>query len=82
MNYLNGIYVVFSFSCKIYILSVTRYWFLSDDMQNYMETEQLSGISALHQWKKPFAIGGLVKNNWKKMMIFRDFKGQFGFINK
>jgi ribosomal protein L12E/L44/L45/RPP1/RPP2 len=29
-----------------------------------METEQLSGISALHQQKKPIAIGGLVKN-WK-----------------
>ena len=32
LNYFNGIYVVFSFSSKIYILSVTRYWFLSDDM--------------------------------------------------
>ena len=46
-----------------------------------METEQLSGISALHQRKKPFAIGGLVKISWKKKTIFRDFKGQFGFIN-
>ena len=46
------------------------------------ETEQLSGILALHKEKKPFAIGELVKNNWKKKkMIFRDFKGQFGFIN-
>jgi hypothetical protein len=26
-------------------------------MQKIMETEQLSGISALHQQKKPFAIG-------------------------
>jgi hypothetical protein len=31
-------------------------------MQKIMETEQLSGISALHQQKKSFAIGGLVKN--------------------
>jgi hypothetical protein len=31
-------------------------------MQKIMETEQLSGISALHQQKKPIAIGGLVKN--------------------
>ena len=50
-------------------------------MQKNMETEHLSGISALHQQEKPFTIGGLVKNNWKKIMIFRDFKGQFGFIN-
>jgi hypothetical protein len=34
-------------------------------MQKIMETEQLSSISALHQQKKPFAIGGLVKKNWK-----------------
>ena len=43
-------------------------------MQN-METGQLSGISALYQKKEPFAIGGLVKSNWKKITIFRDFKG-------
>ena len=35
-------------------------------MQKNMETEQLSGILALHQQKKPFAIGGLVKKNWKE----------------
>ena len=35
-------------------------------MQKNMQTEQLSGISALHQQKKPYAIGGLVKKNWKK----------------
>ena len=34
-----------------------------------METEQLSGISALHQEKKPFAIGRLVKKNWKKLQF-------------
>ena len=52
-------------------------------MQKSMEIEQLSGISALHQQNKPFAIGGLVKKNWKKKItIFRDFKGQFGFINQ
>jgi hypothetical protein len=32
-------------------------------MQKNMETEQLSGISALHQQKNPFAIGRLVKKN-------------------
>jgi hypothetical protein len=31
--------------------------------QKIMETEQLSGISALHQQEKRFAIGGLVKKN-------------------
>ena len=36
-------------------------------MQKNIETEQLSGISALHQQKKPFAIGGLVKKNWEKL---------------
>ena len=41
-------------------------------MQKNMETEQLSGISALHQRKKPFAIGGLVKNNWKKKWRFSE----------
>jgi hypothetical protein len=43
-------------------------------MQKIMETEQLSGISALHQQKKPFA-------KKVQMTIFRDVKGQFGFIN-
>ena len=38
-------------------------------MQKNMETEQLSGISALHEQKKPFAIGGLVKKNWKKLQF-------------
>ena len=40
-------------------------------MEKNMETEQLSGILALHQKKKPFAIGGLVKKNWKN----DDFQG-------
>ena len=43
-------------------------------MQKNMETEELSGISALHEQKKPFVIGRLVKKNWKKMTIFRDLK--------
>ena len=38
-------------------------------MQKNMETEQLSSISTLHQRKKPFAIGELVKNNWKKLLF-------------
>ena len=38
-------------------------------MQKNMETEQLRGISALHQQKKPFAIGGLVNKNWKKWLF-------------
>ena len=41
-------------------------------MQKNMETEQLSGISALHQRKKPFSIGGLEKNNWKKSDDFSE----------
>ena len=51
-------------------------------MQKNLETEQLSGISALHQQRKT------IRDWWasneylkKEIMIFRDFKGQFGFIN-
>ena len=35
-------------------------------MQKDMETEQLSGISALHQWKKTIRDWRASKNNWKK----------------
>ena len=46
-------------------------------MQKNMETEQLSGISAAekttHDWQ--------ASKELKKMTIFRDFKGQFGFVN-
>ena len=36
-------------------------------MQKNIETEQLSGISALHQQKKPFAIGGLERISEKNV---------------
>ena len=50
-------------------------------MQKNMETEQLSGISALHQEKKTIRDWRASKEYLKKITIFRDFKGQFGFIN-
>ena len=34
-----------------------------------------SSISALHQQKKPFAIGGLVKKNWKKWRFLEILRG-------
>ena len=49
-------------------------------MQN-METEQLSSISAPYQQKKTIRDWRASKEELKKMMIFRDFKGRFGFIN-
>ena len=49
-------------------------------MQKNMETEQLSGILALQQQKKPFLIGELVKKNWEN--DFQGFKGQFGLYTK
>ena len=51
-------------------------------MQKNMETEHLSGISALHQQKKKNIRDWRASKEYlKKMTIFRDFKGQFGFIN-
>ena len=50
-------------------------------MQKYMETEQLSGISALHEQKKTICDWWASKEELKKIKIFRDFEGQFGFIN-
>ena len=50
-------------------------------MQKNMETEQLSGISALHQQKKTICNWQASKEYLKKITIFRDFKGYFGFIN-
>ena len=50
-------------------------------MQKNMKSEQLSGISALHQEKKTIRNWRASKENLKKITIFRDFKGQFSFIN-
>ena len=50
-------------------------------MQKNMETEQLNGISALHQQKKIIRDCWASKEKLKKFMTFTDFKGQFGFIN-
>ena len=50
-------------------------------MQKNMETEQLSGILALHQEKSTIRDWRASKQYLKKIMIFRNFKGQFGFIN-
>ena len=50
-------------------------------MQKNIETEQLSGTSALHQQKKTIRDLRISKEELKKIMIFGDFKGQFGFIN-
>ena len=43
--------------------------------------EQMSGISALHQEKKTIRDWWASKEYLKKITIFRDFKGQFGFMN-
>ena len=50
-------------------------------MQKNMETEQLSGILALHPQKKTIRDWRASKEELEKMTIFRDFKGQFSFIN-
>ena len=50
-------------------------------MQKNMETEQLSGISAFHQEKETIRDWRATKEYLKKITIFRDFKGQFDFIN-
>ena len=49
-------------------------------MQKNMETEQLSGISALHQ-EKTICDWQASKEYLKKIMILRNFKDQFGFKN-
>ena len=46
-------------------------------MEKNMETEQLSGISALHQQKKIIRDWRANKDDLKKITIFRDFKVLF-----